>query len=146
MNDMFAVTACTGCGKLRIIDLSVMTSECPFCGTSCEHSKARKLYEDSDQTAVRDALAHYSGYIPEKKDNKEKIRNADPHSTMVYRYEHGGTLDEKLAILSEGLTAIFGTFTLDHVREVDPKNAEKLLAAMHDGGFAAEIRPGVYKG
>lgn len=143
---MFAVIACAGCKKLRIADMDSMTSVCPFCGKSCEHANVNKIYEDRDQTAVRDALAHYSGFVPEKDVRKEKIRHADPHSTMVYRYEHGGTLDEKLAILSSGLTEIHGTFTLEHVKEVDPKNAEKLLAAMHEGGFVAEIRPGVYRG
>lgn len=143
---MYAVISCTGCKRLRIIDCGTIKSECPFCGTSCEHRYAVKLFEDNNQSAVRDALAHYSGYVPEKKDNREKIESLDPHSTLVYKYEHAGSGDEKLEILSKGLTELYGTFTLDHVKEVDPRNAEKVLAAMHAAGLVAEVRHGIYRG
>ena len=43
------------------------------------------------------------------------------------------------------MTSIKGTFTLEDVREVDGRNAEKLLEAMLDRCIVAEVRPGVYR-
>ena len=76
---------------------------------------------------------------------KRRIEEADPHSTMVYRYEHAADLDEKMEILSQGLTSIMGEFTLEDVEEVAGARAEKMLSAMLDRGFVYETRPGFYK-
>ena len=64
---------------------------------------------------------------------------------MVYRYEHAADLDEKMEILSQGLTSIMGEFTLEDVEEVAGARAEKMLSAMLDRGFVYETRPGFYK-
>jgi len=141
---MYAVISCIGCKKLRIIDKSSLTSECPFCGVGCEHRYIKTIFEDKDQTAVRDALAHYSGFTPEKED-KTSIELADPHSTLVYRYEHCSDMTLKMEILCKGLTDIFGIFTIDDVESVDPKNATRLIGAMQEMCLIAEIRPGKYR-
>lgn len=64
---------------------------------------------------------------------------------MVYRYEHASDLDEKMDIISQGLTSIKGEFTLDDVEDVVGARAEKMLSAMLDRGFVYETRPGFYK-
>ena len=104
-----------------------------------------------DQSEVRAALAHATGaddYMPDRAETaakKRRIEEADPHSTMVYRYEHAADLDEKMEILSQGLTSIMGEFTLEDVEEVAGARAEKMLSAMLDRGFVYETRPGFYK-
>lgn len=143
---MYAVTPCSNCRRLRIIDLKTISSNCPSCGSACEHARAEVLYQSDKQSDAREALGHYSGFVPEKKDNREKIAEADPHSTLVYRYEHGATQEEKMEILAKGLTSLYKTFTVEDVRSVEPKNPEKLLAAMHDAGFVAEVSHGRFKG
>lgn len=142
---MYAVVMCPGCRKYRMIDCRSASSDCPFCRTVSKHNELRKYFESEDQTEVRNVLAQATGYIPEKKD-RSRIENADPLSTLHYRYEHCQDLDEKMEILSAGLTDIHGTFTLEDVEEFEPKNAKKMLTAMLDACIVAEIRPGKYKG
>lgn len=141
---MYAVIACPSCNRLRVADCDTLTSDCPYCGKTAEHRHLNKLYEDRDQSSCRDAMAHLYGFVPEKKD-KTKIEQADPHSTLAYRYEHASAVEEKIGILAEGLTDLYGTFTLENIEEIDPKNAKRLLAAMCEKCLVAEIRPGRYK-
>lgn len=103
-------------------------------------------FESADQETVRAALDQATGFTaPDTSEKRRRISHADPHSTMVYRYEHSRDLEERMEILAEGLTSIKGTFTLEDVREIDERNAEKLLEAMLDRCIVAEVRPGVYR-
>lgn len=142
---MYSVAPCPGCNRLRIVDNNMLTSDCPYCGKNSEHRTLKKLYSDEDQTACRDAMSKLYGFVPDKKDNKERIEKADPHSTLVYRYERCKSIDEKIDVLSKGLTELYGTFTLQDLEGIDPKNAKKLLETMCDGCYVAEVRPGRYK-
>ncbi|MBQ8180228.1 MAG: hypothetical protein IJ026_07325 [Candidatus Methanomethylophilaceae archaeon] len=103
-------------------------------------------FESADQETVRAALDQATGFTaPDTSEKRRRISHADPYSTMVYRYEHSRDLEERMEILAEGLTSIKGTFTLEDVREIDERNAEKLLEAMLDRCIVAEVRPGVYR-
>ena len=64
---------------------------------------------------------------------------------MVYRYEHTSDLDEKMEILADGLTEIYGTFTLEDVEAIVGKRAEKMVAAMLDRCMISEVRHGQYR-
>ena len=76
---------------------------------------------------------------------KARIEEADPYSTLVYRYEHCSDLSTKMTILAEGLTEIKGTFTLEDVREIAGDKAERMVSAMLDRCLISEVRIGVYK-
>lgn len=141
---MFALVKCPVCEKLRIIDKDTLTSKCPFCGRESENRYLHILYEDHDQKAVREALEHMYGFKPETKD-MSKIKEADPLSTLIYEYEKCGTVECKMELLASGLSKIYGMFTLENMKEVDPKNAEKLLTVMLDECFVFEAKPGFYK-
>ncbi len=145
MKLMYAVVRCDGCKRTRMIDRSTLKSKCPFCGLESENRKLAILYEDSDQSAVRDALNELSGFTPEEKD-KSKITNADPLSSLVYKYEHCTELDLKMELLAKGLTEIHGTFTLEDILEVDPRMGKKMLEGMLEQCLVAEVKYGVYRG
>ena len=139
---MYAAVACKHCKNYRIVDRSSLSSKCPFCGKECDHSSLQILFEDRDQAVVRDAIATMSGFVPEV---KTRTFDADPFSTLVHRYEKCSEMDEKMRILSKGLTEILGTFTFEDIEAVDPKNAKQLLRAMLELCLVHEVRYGVYK-
>ncbi len=142
----YAVTPCS-CGRLRVIDLSSETSICPFCGKSVKNANVRQLYADNDPHAVRDALAALTGFEAPEEDleAKRRVKEADPLSTLIHKYEGCSDVEEKMTVLSKGLTDIFGTFTLDDLKRVDRKNAEKILEAMVLQCMVFEPEPGRYK-
>ncbi len=103
------------------------------------------MYEDRDQRACRDAIAYMHKTDLDTKKDTNVIEMADPHSTLIYRYEHCKTIEEKLEILSKGLSGLKGTFTIEDLEDVDPKNAKKLLRAMCEGGYIIETKPGEFR-
>lgn len=143
---MYGLVLCGVCRRPRIADKSKSESTCPYCGAT-EKTKNLVLYfESPDQDAVREALSQATGFVPpDGARRKRRIEEADPYSTMVYRYEHCSDLDEKMEILAEGLTEMKGEFTLEDVESVAGKRAEKMLAAMLDRCMVTEVRPGVYR-
>lgn len=143
---IYSVISCPACSRLRIIDDGTLASDCPYCGKGCEHRRCRRLFSDKSQAVCRDAIGHLYGFEPEADEKNERIGNADPVSTLTYRYEHCGSVEDRLEMLAEGLTAIHGTFTIEEVSEIDPVNAEKLLEGMHERCLIAEVGFGRYKG
>lgn len=147
----FALALCGACGRPRLLDKTRASSTCPHCGCSERTSRIRVCLESDDQSVIRDALAGAtSGSELEElrrdaDERKRKMREDDPFSTMVYRYEHAADIDERMEIMSEGLTRIKGEFTLDDMIEVDPKRAKKMLPAMLARGYIFETRPGFYR-
>lgn len=137
---MYGIIICDFCKRYRIIDESSANSKCPFCGTSAEHKERKILFEDYDQKIVRDMLAHMSGFVPEEKPGN--LSDADPLSSLAYRYEHTSDPYERMELLADGLTSILGSFSLEDVEEIDPKNAGKILKAMIDSGLVYESGPG----
>lgn len=143
---MYGLCLCGVCRKPRVADKSQATSTCPYCNTSEKTKNLIFYYENRDQDAVRMALSQSTGFVPpDVNEKKERIRNADPYSTMVYRYEHTSDLDEKMEILATGLTEIYGTFTMEDVEAIVGSRAEKMVAAMLDRCMISEVRHGQYR-
>ncbi len=143
---MYGVTQCGVCKRPRIVDKSKSKSTCPYCGCVQKTRDLMCYFKSADQDAVREALAQATGYIlSDVMKNRQRMAEADPYSTMVYRYEHSSDLEDKMVILAEGLTAIKGTFTLDDVQKVIGDRAEKMVAAMLDRCIIFEVRVGVYR-
>ncbi len=143
---MYGLVRCGVCHRPRVVDRSSDESKCPYCDCVQRTKDLFCYYESEDQGAVREALAQATGFVPPDMVRKrQRIADADPYSTMVYRYEHCSDLEERMVILAEGLTAIKGTFTLDDVREVAGDRAEKMVSAMLDRCIISEVRIGVYR-
>ncbi|MCL2295664.1 MAG: hypothetical protein FWC29_01100 [Methanomassiliicoccaceae archaeon] len=139
----YAVISCSKCGHQRIIDRSSASSKCSHCGIRVEHKGLAVIFEDKDQSAVRDALTRLNSFdIPEKK--KSDVDH-DPLSTLIYRYENCTDLQKKMELVSCSLTEIYGTFSLEDVEKVDEKNAEKLLSAMLELCYVHEVKSGRYR-
>lgn len=147
----YGLTLCGACRRPRIVDRTVSTSTCPYCGCSERVGKLNFFFTSDNQKDVREALSRATGAddcMPdpeEERSKRKRIEDADPFSTMVYRYEHASDMDERMEILSAGLTAIKGEFTLDDVREAAGAKAEKILSAMLDRGYVFESKPGFYR-
>lgn len=143
---MYGLALCGVCRRPRVADKSFATSTCPYCNASEKTKDLIFYFESPDQDVVREALSQASGFVPPDTVRKRRrIEEADPYSTMVYRYEHTSDLDEKLEILAKGLTEINGSFTLEDIREIVGNRAEKYVSAMLDRCIAAEVRVGIYK-
>ncbi len=143
---MYGLVQCGACHRPRIVEKSQKESSCPYCRCVQDVSDLRFFFESKDQAAVREALTQATGFVPEDTAaKKRRIAEADPYSTMVYRYEHCSDLEEKMQILADGLTAVKGTFTLDDVREIAGPKAEKMVSAMLDRCMISEVRIGVYR-
>jgi len=138
----YAVISCGKCKRQQIIDRSSVSSKCPYCGSDIEHKGLAIIFENKDQNIVRDALTQLNKFdVPEK---KKRDIDHDPLSTLIFRYESCGDLQRRMELVSKGLTEIFGTFTLEDVRKIDEKNAEKLLEAMLELCYAHEVKYGRY--
>ena len=142
----YGLCKCDSCGRPRVVDLSKKTSRCPYCETPLDSSAATVYFTSNDQGAVREAMAQASGFVPpDASAKKERIAEADPHSTLVHRYERCSGLETKMAILAEGLTELKGEFTMEDVREIAGDKAEKMVTAMLDRCLIIEVRPGRYR-
>ncbi len=139
----YGIITCRKCKRNRIIDLSSTSSKCPYCSVTDEHKGLKIIFEDNNQSVVRDALSQlYAFDMPEK---KRPGIDHDPLSTLIYRYEKCSDLQERMIILSKGLTDIYDTFTIDDIDKVDPKNADKLLKSMLDQCLIYEVKYGRYR-
>lgn len=147
----FALIQCSLCGRGRIVSLSDSASTCPWCGYEERNGRARIVMESDDQAELRAALARATGVdgmVPtaeEVRERRRRIAEADPESTLAYRYEHAADLDERMEVLAEGLTELRGEFTLEDVREFEPRRAERMLEAMLARGFVHETGHGRYR-
>lgn len=68
----------------------------------------------------------------------------DPYSTLEYRYERTRSIEEKMEVLSKGLTEVYGEFTFEDLEKIEPKHAEKILKAMLVNGYVHETKYGRY--
>ena len=129
---MYGIVQCFSCSRPRIIELKGKTSECPYCGNKDPVKDMKVHFRSDDQAEIRAAFNRFTGF-------------EGSYSSLVYRYEHCSSLDEKMEVLSKGLTELYGTFTLEDVEKLEPKNAEKMLKAMLDGCIVYETKYGHYK-
>lgn len=142
----YGLALCNLCKKPRIVDLRGKESDCPYCGYSCKNSEMGIYFESDDQNEVRRILHRGTWFVePDDSEKKERIRNADPHSTLMHRYEKCTDIFDRMTLLAEGLTEIHGTFTMDHVREFAGPKAEKMVAAMLDQCMIYEVGHGKYR-
>ena len=142
----YAVTKCS-CGRLRIIDFSSETSACPYCGKNVVNENVSVLYRNSDQGTVRAVLSEMTGFTDPGEDPevRKRIEEADPVSTLEYKYESCSDIETKMEILASGLTEIYGTFTLEDLKKIERKNPERILKAMLDQCLVFEIEIGKYR-
>lgn len=139
---MYGIVTCSGCGKDRIINLSDGNTACPYCGRKADTKKLRVKFSDEDQNVVRDEFNYISGFVPEKKKIDE---TTDPLSTLAYKVEHTSDIGVKMALISEGLTDILGTFTVDDVDELVPGKGEQYVKAMLEACMIYETGYGKYR-
>jgi len=139
----YAIISCGKCKFRRMIDRSSASSKCPHCGTQVEHKGLRVIFENKDQSTVREALTRMSpSRLPE---TKKSSVDHDPLSTLIYKYENCTDLQKKMDLVSKGLTEICGTFSLEDIEKIDEKNAEKLLSAMLENCYVHEVKYGRYR-
>lgn len=140
---MFGIIACPRCKRKRIVDYKDKTSTCPYCGLSFVNKNLRSYYQSEDASMVRAALNQLTGVVePVKK--KEDLSDIDPYSTLEYKYDHTHSLEEKMEVLSKGLTEVYGEFTFEDLEKIEPKHAEKMLKAMLVNGYVHETKYGRY--
>ena len=139
----YAIILCGKCKCQRMIDRSLASSKCPRCNMVVEHRGLAVIFEDKDQHAVRDALMQMNSFeMPEK---KKRDIDHDPLSTLIYKYENCTDMQSRMELISNGLTDIFGTFTIEDIEKIDEKNAVKILEAMLDLCFVHEVKYGRYR-
>ena len=128
---MYGLTQCGLCRRPRIVETDDSVTTCPYCGHSERAGRNGFIFTSESQSEVRAALSRAMGadeFLPTQADLRERRRRigeSDPESTLAYRYEHASDLDEKMEVLSEGLTALKGEFTLEDVEGYEPRRAEK---------------------
>jgi hypothetical protein len=90
------------------------------------------IFSDTDQNVVRNAMnsidsSKYEG-IEKKKDPNAK--DPEPVSTLIYHYEHGEDMLQRLTVLANGLTTMKGTFDERDIDELFPGEGKKMLKMM----------------
>ena len=102
------------------------------------------IFTDKDQNVVRKA---FESADSSKYSEPEKVKNKDPDplSTLIYEYEHtSGTL-EKLTVLADGLTRIYGDFDEDDVDASFQGKGERMIGMMVSHGIVIELGHGRYR-
>ena len=140
---MFAIIACSGCLRKRIIDLYDDTTTCPYCGQRAVTKKVAIIYQNEDQSIVRNALAASEGTF--NIERRKADGETDPMSTLEYKVENATDVYDKMQIIAEGLTRIKGSFTVDDVDALVPGKGEKFVKAMLTECMIHEIKYGIYK-
>ncbi|MCQ2084717.1 MAG: hypothetical protein MJZ21_01055 [archaeon] len=140
---MFGVIGCINCNRKRVVDLSTKKSTCPYCGTHSTVADHQVYFKSTDAASARAALTQLTGSA-EISEKKKPSPDTDPYSTLEYEYEHCHGLEEKMEVLSKGLTRVYGEFTYEELEKLEPKNAEKILKAMLVQGYVHETKYGRY--
>ncbi len=138
---MYALIMCSGCRMNRIIDLAAETSVCPYCGTGIKNETAAVKFQSEDQDEVRQALMGLSGALSEKKVR----RDADPISTLAYKFDHCADPEIKLMMLAEELTKILGSFSAADVEEIAPGKSREIIRILSAECIITETEPGRYR-
>lgn len=147
----YSLGLCGACRRPRIVDRAFEATTCPYCGCTERTGKLNFFFTSESQKEVREALAMATAadelepLLREKREQRRRIAEDDPESTLAYRYEHASDLEERMEILSDGLTRMKGEFTLDDVEEYAGAKAEKMLSAMLARGFCYEVGNGRYR-
>ena len=140
---LYGVIACVECNRKRVADLSDTSSSCPYCGARNDHKRSKVYFQSEDLALVRAAQNQLTGFRGSI-ERRHASPDTDPLSTLEYRYEHCRSLEERMSVLSEGLTKVYGEFTFEDLERIEPKNAEKMLKAMLVAGYVHETKYGRY--
>ena len=150
---MFGVVQCTACRRPRVVDLTVKQSTCPFCSNRDGVQNLRVVVKCRTEANARDALQKLTvgriapGFDNQPLDTRKKHAKSstDPWSSLEYEYENAKGIEEKLEVMSKGLTSVCGEFTEDDVLALDPKNGRKYLVLMLERCIVHEVGFGRYK-
>ena len=132
---MFAIVGCPACGNERMIDLSVGSTSCPFCGKKTDTGVLFVKFKHSDQSVVRDVL--HGKQIP-------SIRN-NPMGELAFRKSQARDPEKKMILISENISKIKEEFTLEDVEELVPGEGEKYINAMLENCIIYEVGYGRYR-
>ena len=161
---MFAIIRCGNCRRPRIIDEKDGRTVCPYCGNADVTSERARLFRARDQELLRRRIEAITlrdgarqgmrrspadtewaaGSLPAEEETALPDPS-DPGSVLKYEYKRASGPEAKMEILAEGLDRIYGEWTVDDLRQFEPKNAEKMLSAMLDRCLVYETKYGRYK-
>jgi len=139
---MYGIITCSDCKRNRIIDLSVSSTACPYCGNKIDTKIATVSFSNMDQNIVREVFDASSGFTVEKKDKKTDI---DPLSTLAYRVDHCPDIETRMKIIADGLTDILGSFTVKDVEGLVYKDGKRYVRAMLEACMIHETEYGHYR-
>ena len=150
---MYAVVQCSECRKPRVVDLSTKRSTCPACGNTDNVDSLRVICRTRTQEKARENLFKLTtGTVVSGFDGKavsarpkHARRSTDPWSTLERDYEKARTNEERMDVMAEGLTRIFGEFTEEDVMRLDPERGKRLLKTMLDRCIVHETKYGRYR-
>ena len=134
---MFAIVTCPECRNDRMIDLSSGTTSCPFCGKRFDTDRLNVKFKHADQNVVRDVLTG-NGDVPVRSDD-------DPIKKLSYSVAHCNDTGMKMSMIADGLSDIFGEFTIDNIESLVPGKGERFAEAMLEACIIYETGYGKYK-
>ena len=134
---MFAIVTCPECRNDRMIDLSSGTTSCPFCGKRFDTDRLAIKFKHADQNVVRDVLTGNED-VPTKSDD-------DPMKKLAYSVSHCHDTGMKMSMIADGLSEIYGEFTIDNIETLVPGKGERFAEAMLDACLIYETGYGRYK-
>lgn len=153
MIPLYAVVQCNECRRPRIVDLTTVHSSCPYCGNTDTVGDLRVLVRTRTQEKARQELLKltsssmmtgFDGKL-ESPRPKHARRSTDPWSTLERDYQLARGLDEKMNVMANGLTKVFGEFTEEDVLRLDPDKGSRMLAMMLERCIVHEVAYGRYK-
>ena len=134
---MFAIVTCPNCRNDRMVDLSSGTTSCPYCGKRFDTDRLNIKFKHSDQNVVRDVLFG-SEDVPTAGDD-------DPMKKLAYKVSHTNDPGMKMAFIADGLSEIYGEFTVDMIDKLVPGKGERFAEAMLEACLIYEVGYGKYR-
>ena len=135
---MFAIVTCPECRNNRMIDLSSGNTSCPYCGKRFDTDRLQIKFKHPDQNVVRDVLFG-SKAVPTSKDSD------NPMKGLAYKVSHAGDPGMKMSYIADGLSEIYGEFTVDMIDELVPGKGEKYAEAMLEACMIYEVGYGRFR-
>lgn len=135
---MFAIVTCPECRNDRMIDLSSGSTSCPFCGKRFDTDRLNIKFKHPDQNVVRDVLFG-------NKDVPTTDDSGNPMKGLSYKVSHASDPGMKMVYIADGLSEIYGEFTVDMIDELVPGKGEKFAEAMLDACMIYEVGYGRFR-
>ncbi len=135
---MFAIVTCPECRNDRMVDLSSGTTSCPFCGKRFDTDRLHVKFKHADQDVVRDVLFG-SEDVPTQDDSD------NPMKALAYKVSHTNDNGLKMMAIADGLSGIYGEFTVEQIDELVPGKGERFAEAMLESCLIYEVGYGKYR-